>query len=364
MAGKKKKAGGGGKKKNKNQQKQVVNRMVEDKTFGLKNKNKSKKVQRYVDQVQKQAELRAYGKKKNKKEVETSNRDLNVLNPLIGGVKKGVDPKSQLCPFFKIGACTKGSKCKYSHDKAISRKVEKIDIYTDRREVEEEELNDWDQSELEDAVKKKHSGQRCKTTIICKHFIEAVETRRYGWFWECPNGGEKCQYVHALPPDYVLKRDKRKKEKLEEQESLEEKLEKQRAQIKTTTPLTLELFLQWKEKKRLKRLAEEEERKEKIKSGKIKMSGRELFESDANLFVDDESAAGFSDYKREDDIIEGNIITATATSITRISVGEDSNKSKVVIADGIVLIEGIQITVDLFQEELVYVPGVDPEPSQ
>lgn len=60
--------------------------------------------------------------------------------------------------------------------------------------------------------------------IVCKFFIEAIETQkfvfyscvvvaqvlirclcRFGWFWECPNGGEKCQYRHALPPGFVLK---------------------------------------------------------------------------------------------------------------------------------------------------------------
>lgn len=44
---------------------------------------------------------------------------------------------------------------------------------------------------------------------ICKFFIEAVEKSKYGWFWECPNG-EKCIYRHALPPGYVLKKDKKK----------------------------------------------------------------------------------------------------------------------------------------------------------
>lgn len=36
-----------------------------------------------------------------------------------------------------------------------------------------------------------------------------MEKSKYGWFWECPNG-EKCIYRHALPPGYVLKRDKKK----------------------------------------------------------------------------------------------------------------------------------------------------------
>jgi hypothetical protein len=32
---------------------------------------------------------------------------------------------------------------------------------------------------------------------------------RFGWFWECPSGGEKCQYKHALPPGFVLKSQKK-----------------------------------------------------------------------------------------------------------------------------------------------------------
>jgi len=30
----------------------------------------------------------------------------------------------------------------------------------------------------------------------------------YGWFWTCPNGGDKCIYRHALPPGFVFKKAK------------------------------------------------------------------------------------------------------------------------------------------------------------
>ena len=43
---------------------------------------------------------------------------------------------------------------------------------------------------------------------MCKHFLYAIEKGVYGWFWECPSGGDKCIYRHALPPGFVLKRDK------------------------------------------------------------------------------------------------------------------------------------------------------------
>lgn len=45
----------------------------------------------------------------------------------------GVDPKSVLCAFFKQGQCTKGDKCKFSHDLSIERKGEKRNIYEDKK---------------------------------------------------------------------------------------------------------------------------------------------------------------------------------------------------------------------------------------
>lgn len=47
---------------------------------------------------------------------------------------KGADPKSVLCAYFKAGLCTKGAKCKYSHDLALDGKSAKIDLYSDPRD--------------------------------------------------------------------------------------------------------------------------------------------------------------------------------------------------------------------------------------
>jgi hypothetical protein len=47
----------------------------------------------------------------------------------------GVNPKTIVCEFFKKGQCTKGAKCKFSHDLQDQRKSGKIDIYTDPREI-------------------------------------------------------------------------------------------------------------------------------------------------------------------------------------------------------------------------------------
>jgi len=59
--------------------------------------------------------------------------------------------------------------------------------------------------------------------------LEAVEKSKYGWFWECPSG-QKCIYRHALPPGFVLKKDKKKEDKKDEI-SLEDLIETERANL-------------------------------------------------------------------------------------------------------------------------------------
>ena len=53
---------------------------------------------------------------------------------LIVLLSAGVDPKSVLCAFFKQGQCTKGDKCKFSHDLTLERKCEKRSLYVDERD--------------------------------------------------------------------------------------------------------------------------------------------------------------------------------------------------------------------------------------
>ena len=58
-----------------------------------------------------------------------------LFKPVEQKAKAGEDPGSVVCAFFKKGQCTKGAKCKFSHDLAKERKGAKKDIYTDVREV-------------------------------------------------------------------------------------------------------------------------------------------------------------------------------------------------------------------------------------
>ncbi|KAG4959471.1 hypothetical protein JHK87_036104 [Glycine soja] len=284
-------------------------KIVEDKTFGLKNKNKSKNVQKYVQNlkqsVQPRPDTAKVDAKKKKEEEKAKEKELNDLFKIAVTQPKvpvGVDPKSILCEFYKVGQCAKGFKCKFSHDLNVQRKGEKIDIYSDKRD--QETMEDWDQETLEKVVesKKTEYNQNKPTDIVCKYFLDAVEKKQYGWFWVCPNGGKNCHYRHALPPGYVLK--SQMKALLEEESekiSIEEEIENQRAKVATTTPMTPELFFEWKKKKIEERDANiAAQQAERAKNDR--MSGRELFLSNASLFVDD--AEAYDVYQREPESYE------------------------------------------------------------
>lgn len=281
-------------------------KVVEDKTFGLKNKKKSKNVQKYVQNLQqsvpKPDAAKAAAKKK-KEEEKAKEKELNDLFKVAVSQPKvppGVDPKSILCEFFKAGQCAKGTKCKFSHDLNVQRKGEKISIYSDKRD--EETMEDWDQEMLEKVVAEKNAEyqQNKPTDIVCKFFLDAVEKKQYGWFWVCPNGGKECRYRHALPPGYVLKSQMKALLAEESQKiSVEEEIENQRAKIATTTPMTPELFYQWK-KKRMDEREAGIAAKQAERAKNDRMSGRELFMADASLFVDDDDAEAYEKYRRDD----------------------------------------------------------------
>ncbi|XVE61768.1 hypothetical protein DITRI_Ditri06bG0066300 [Diplodiscus trichospermus] len=234
-------------------------KIVEDKTFGLKNKNKSKNVQKYVQNlkqsVQPKPDPSKVAQKKKKEEDKAKEKELNDL--------------------FKI---------------AVTQPKVPVDT-----------MEDWDQETLEKVVesKRKEYQQNKPTDIVCKYFLEAVEKKQYGWFWVCPNGGKDCHYRHALPPGYVLKSQmKALIEEESEKTPIEDEIENQRAKLTTSTPMTPELFMKWKKKK----IAERDESLAAQKAERAKndrMSGRELFMSDASIFVDD--AEAYEKYQREEE---------------------------------------------------------------
>uniref|UniRef100_A0A8D8ZR83 Zinc finger CCCH domain-containing protein 15 n=1 Tax=Cacopsylla melanoneura TaxID=428564 RepID=A0A8D8ZR83_9HEMI len=296
-------------------------KVIEDKTFGLKNK-KGAKQQKFIQQVEKQVKSAGVPPRKTalddprakKEEKEKEKQELALLFRPVQKVEKGADPKSVVCAFFKQGQCSKGAKCKFSHDLTIERKAEKRSLYVDMRDGEDENetMENWDEEKLNEVIERKHGEaekKRPTTTIICKYFIDAVENSKYGWFWSCPNG-PTCIYKHALPPGFVLKKDKKKEDK-SNQISLEDLIERERAALAASskfTKVTLESFLSWK-KRKLKEKADmmskaEEKKRSDYKAGRqVGLSGRDMFSFNPDLAKDDmeEGDEAFDSYKRGED---------------------------------------------------------------
>ena len=294
--------------------------LVEDKTFGMKNKNKSKKVQNYIQQVKQSAENAIFRTQKEKETYEEKMAQKAAAHAkkkeeddwILGGgagnsammralLKKKkeeeearkaaealIDPKTIVCPDFMQGRCAKGDQCKFLHDDTASRKSAKINLYVDPR-------GDIDRTNA--------------TDIVCKYFLDAVEKSHYGWSWECPNGNQ-CLYRHCLPLGYVFTQ---KKGKTMEDSQIDEpdigeliEIERSKLDLSQCTRVTPETFAAWKEKRQAAREAAiEKERQEAAKKGGNKgmnvLSGRALFTFDPTLFMDDEGAAADDDYVFDSD---------------------------------------------------------------
>ena len=84
----------------------------------------------------------------------------------------------------------------------------KKDLYTDTRDdsKDDDTMEGWTEEKLREVIAKKMGTDqpledvslKGKNTqdrydIVCKHFIDAIESSKYGWFWECPNGGTTCK---------------------------------------------------------------------------------------------------------------------------------------------------------------------------
>jgi hypothetical protein len=327
-------------------------KIVEDKTFGMKNKNKSKKVQRYVQQVQKQAEQMVGSSRKGEQAADGGQRQSRKAAEAAR--------QAELAQYFR--PVPSGPKAQ--------RQTDKVDLYTDLREQKAAstgmkpassgtDMAGWDMKQLEEVIQQRHGSQNQQNTtqIVCRHFLDALEAGRYGWFWTCPNGGDKCPYRHALPPGFVLKQ--KKSEQVNGEPSgaadavtIEDEIERERAKISTYTPVTLERFLEWKERKRKQREERARQKREQAlkrmgtqgASSHVRhkvalaygLSGRDLFEYRPELFVDDVNADETKYEERNYELSSESAASdnETDTTSTASSDNEDERDPQQANADG------------------------------
>lgn len=201
------------KKKKAEEQKKKI---VDDKTFGLKNKKKSRKVQQYVDTVKKQA------------------------NQKVDGPRK------------KGGGSGSG---------ANQTRVAQMAARLAELELMNQPVKD---------KPKKISAEEAER----KRLEEEAEKERIR--------------IANLP--------------------VEDQIEEERAKLTTRTPVTLELFLKWKEEKAGERSAKEEAAKaialkKMSKAERARgqgLTGRALFQANSEIFVDDEAADAETITARDD----------------------------------------------------------------
>ena len=168
-------------------------------------------------------------------------------------------------------------------------------------------MDDWDEEKLQKVVLSKHGNPKTTTDKVCKYFIEAVENQKYGWFWVCPNGGDKCMYRHSLPPGFVLKtKEQRAAEKALMDKSplatltLEDFLESERHKLTgTLTPVTAETFAKWKKERLDKKEAEAQAKQMKDATGRAMFEKGDWQNSDDESDDDNDGAWNLEALRRE-----------------------------------------------------------------
>jgi hypothetical protein len=203
------------------------NKVIEDKTFGLKNKNRSAKVQAFVQNVQK-------------------------------NVKQNNNPEA---------------------------KKKQAELDEKRKAKEEKEKYQQELAKLMRTVKEDKDGVGSESGSDAEEGEENEELV-----------GDDGEYLWR-PEDF---------EEVEAAGRLEERLEEERAALvgrTDLTPVTEESFRAWKERKILEAKQRDAERLKKAvqqfqKTGQG-VSGRDLWDHDKSLFVDDDDAA--AEYERDEE---------------------------------------------------------------
>lgn len=232
-------------------------KVIEDKTFGLKNKNKSKKVQQHIDAVtrtvmnsgdRRQRQLEEQRKQERAALKAARKAEKDEQDALFGAALLNIQKKTTTNT--KEGKNeAKGRDADAENKKGTSRAM-KMMFQMDAQEMEAKLKEDVSRNKARSGCR-----QKSKTQFFCS----------------------------LLQPNYVP--------------TLEDEIEAERqkkvAELKKSgkgTPVTPETFAAWQEKKRKKReeaakkLVETEMRKKKGGKGLAVLSGRDLFEYKKDLF--------------------------------------------------------------------------------
>jgi len=263
-----------------------------DKTFGMKNKNKSKVVQKYIKSITNNVLGAPPGGKEQQQRAEKEAKQKEVakaalLNSLFNQAtdKKGraFDPAAKKkAKQEEEEAVAAGKKLNDELRKEIIEGIANTIRLTNPKGIRMSELGGHP---IIHALKDKHADTFKNLSMLL--FIKANDKV----FWvddaESTNPTIRCQDdVDAeIAPD---------------ERPIEDIIEERRAALGPGgTPVTLDTFKAWKMKRENDRLAEVEEKvkDQKKAGGKLTgLSGRDLFTFDASLFVDDDDAASEAEY--------------------------------------------------------------------
>jgi len=284
---------------------QQKEKIAEDKTFGLKNKNKSKVVQKYIKSLHSNAVGAPKGGKEDAERKERDQKAAQVqkaalMNSLfnLSTDRKGraFDPEAKkAAKKAEEEAIAAGRKLKDEVKKEIIEGIANTIRLTNSKGIRMSELG---AHPIIQALKDKHQDVFKNLSMLL--FIKAHEKV----FWlddaESTNPSLRCtEDVEAeVAPD---------------ERPIEEIIEEKRAALPPGgTPVTAASFLAWKERREAERLAKVEEDRvaNAKKAGASKsqaltgLSGRDLFTYDASLFVDDDGAASADEYDERSEAAE------------------------------------------------------------
>lgn len=271
-----------------------------DKTFGMKNKNKSKAVQKYIKSITQNVVGAPKGGLEEQKRIEKAAKDKEVaksalMNSLfnMSTDKKGraFDPVAKKkAKQAEEEALAAGKKLKEELRKEIIEGIANTIRLTNPKGIRMSELGGH---AIMTALKEKHADTFKILSLL--GFIKANDET----FWV--EDAESCNPILRCQADVDA-------EVAPDERPIEEIIEeKRRALPPGGTPVTLDTFKAWKERREAERLAQvEADSKEKAKKtgakGLVGMSGKDLFTFDASLFVDDDGAASAEEYDERSEV--------------------------------------------------------------